>query len=138
MRIGNGVLRSAVFAGVAAALLALASMLLVLTFTFGFAASETMVNPNARPDANTDLKRAANLAFSLFAAVQVALALVAVKSGVLKTRLHWVLRAGIALVAGVIMSYLAFDGIARLGGLPRPVGDLVGALGNWIQHQSQR
>jgi hypothetical protein len=53
-----------------------------------------MVNPNARPTDKAHLERAANIAFTFFAAVEIALAYVAVKSGLLQTRLHWLARAG--------------------------------------------
>ena len=55
-----------------------------------------------------------------------------------KSRLHWAVRAGIAILGGVAISYLAVLGIVSIGRLPRPVEGVVRALGPWIQQQAKR
>lgn len=124
--------------GATAILLALASVFLWFSFSFGFAAGEVMANPNARPDANVDLKRAADFAFSLFVLAQLTSAFITVKSGVLMVRLHRAARAGIAIAAGVLISCAIFYGFLSIGGIPRPVTGLADALGTWIQKKVQR
>ena len=52
------------------------------------------------------MERAANIAFTFFVVVEVALAFVAVKSGLLQTRLHWLVRAGGTLIVGSGLSCL--------------------------------
>ncbi len=125
--------RAAVFVPAIAILLSLATALLFNAFVFGFASGEVTVNPTAKHGANAALNRAATLSLDMFVAVQVALTGVAVASGAFKSSLHWAVRVCSAAFLGVILSYLAVAGIVSVGGLPRPLGAVVGGLGAWIQ-----
>lgn len=80
------------------------------------------------------MEHAASNAFTFFAVVELALAGVAVKSGVLQTRLHWLARAGGAFVVGAGLSYLIVMGILWCGGLPPPIAELERTLAAWIQN----
>ena len=91
------------------------------------------MNPNARPDEN-HMERAANIAFTFFAVVEVALACVAVKSGLLQTRLHWLARAGGALVVGAGLSSLIVLATLWCGGPPPLIAELERTLITWIQN----
>ena len=122
------------FLGVVVILIAAASVLLFVSVGFGFAADEVMLNPNARADDKTQMERAANVAFTFFALVELALACAAVKSGVLQTRLHWLARAGGALVVGSGLSYLIVMGTLWCGGLPPPIAELERMLAAWIRN----
>ena len=110
-----------------------ASILLLVSFVLGFTAGEIMVNPNARVEDKAELERAANLAFSLFVAVQVMLACLMVMSGVLKTRLHVALRAVGFLFAGVLVSWLLVYLNIATGLLPRSLGSIASVMSAWIR-----
>jgi hypothetical protein len=128
-------MRLAVLVIVLSLLLTLALVLLYISVGFGFAAGEVMANPNAAPDANAALKRAANLGLALFAAVLILFAGVVIQSGVLKAKFHWAARASGAFVLAAITSYLAMYAMLAIGGWPRPLADLGRALAEWIQQQ---
>jgi len=137
MRNGTGPLRPfllVMFVGSVVILLVVASLFLSASVGLGFTAGEVMVNPNARPDQKTQMEHAANLAFTFFAFVEIALAYVAVKSGLLQTRLPWFARAGGAFVAGSGLSYLIVVGTYWNGGPPRLIADLEHMLTTWIQN----
>lgn len=70
-------------------LLMMALMLVYISVGFSFAAGEIMVNPSAAPNADAALKRAANLSLVLVVAVLLTIAGVVVRTGVLRTELHW-------------------------------------------------
>jgi hypothetical protein len=129
--------REAAFVVATAALLFLAMAFLFNAFLFAFTAGDVMANPNAKTGGIAELKRAANLAFDLFVVVQILLAFVAVASGALKSRLNWIIRAGGAILGGLVISYLGVVGIVFVGGLPKPLETVVGVLGAWIQHRVQ-
>jgi hypothetical protein len=122
------------FVGSVVILIAVASAFLFAWVGLGFTAGEVMVNPNAQPDDKTQMERAANLAFTFFAVVEIALACVAVKSGLLQARLHWLARAGGSFVVGSGLSYLIVMGTLWGGGPPPLIADLERMLITWIQN----
>jgi hypothetical protein len=132
MQISSGRLRPAVFLGAALVLLAVASVLLLVSVGFGFAVDEVMVNPNARPGDPTQMEHAGNIALALFGVVEVALACVVVASGVLKNRLHWLARGGGAVIAGAGLTYLIVMGALWAGRLPPPLVQLERMLSAWV------
>jgi len=121
------------FLGTVIVLILAAAVFLLVWVGLGFTAGEIMVNPNARPDDRTQLERAANIAFSFFAIVEMMLAYVTVRSGLLQTRLHWLARAVGTLVVGSILSWLIVMGTIWFG-LPPFIAGLERTLTTWIQN----
>lgn len=132
MQIGIRQLRPATLLGAGVVLTAVASVLLLVSVGFGFAADEVMVNPNARSGDKAEMERAGNIALALFGVVELALACVAVRSGVLKGHLHWLARGGGALLVGSGLAYLMALGALWSGGLPPPFAQLERTLSAWI------
>ena len=76
---------------------------------------------------------AADLAFSLFVVVQIAVVSLILKSGFLKTRCHVALRAvGGLLISGLVSCFLVFLTILT-GVMPGPVEQIERAISAWIQ-----
>jgi hypothetical protein len=80
------------------------------------------------------MQRAANIAFTLFAVVELLFASVAVRSGLLKARLHWLARGGAAIIVGAGLSYLLAIGSAWRGRAPAPFPALERAVADWIRN----
>lgn len=119
-------------------LLILASLLLLISFRFGFTAGEMIGTPNAAPDSIASLKRAADMSLALFAVVLILFASVVVRAGVLKAQLHWIARSGAAFVVGAIASCFMVRAMLTFGGLPSSPGrallmGLADSLANWIR-----
>lgn len=123
------------FAGL---MIAFASILLQVSFSFGYTAGEIMVNPNAHAEDKLKLERAAEFAFTLFIAVQVALAFLMVMSGLLKKRLHVALRAIVFLIGGLLASSLPVVLSLETGLLPSPLAQIASATSDWIQTVTSR
>ena len=127
--------RPVVFLGAAVVLLALSSMLLLAAVGLGFAAGETAFNPNWRPEDKAHMDHAADLACGLFVVAELILACVVVKSGLLKSRLRWTLRAASTMVIGSVVSYVIVLALLAGGHLPRPLEELEHGLMSWIQNR---
>ena len=95
--------RSATFAIGAVILIVVAWVLLLTSVYFGIEAGEMRVNPNYHGSRQED---EFVLTFILFAATETAFAVLVAKSGLLRARLHWGVRAAGAMVAGCFISYL--------------------------------
>jgi hypothetical protein len=124
---------SAMIAIAAAVLVVVASLFFAAAVGLGVAAGEAMVNPNARPDAQAGFARAARLALMLFAATDACFACCVVKSGVLKSHMHWTVRAVAAVLASGVLSYLFVVATVRLGGLAFPFTAVLGKVTTWLQ-----
>jgi hypothetical protein len=122
-----------IFLVTATALIALASVLLRVSIGFGFAAGEIMTSPSAHAADRVKLEHAANFALSLFAAAQVALALLILKAGSVRIRWLLALKAVGVFVAGVLVSYLLFRFVFLPWGLPRPLAEVDRAISVWIE-----
>jgi hypothetical protein len=95
--------RSATFAIGAVILIVVAWVLLLTSVGLGITAGEMKVNPNYHGSEEED---ESVLTFILFAATEIAFAILVVKSGLLRARVHWAARAAGAMVAGCLISYL--------------------------------
>ena len=130
MRIERRIITTIVAAAVAI-LFSMASMLLLVSVGFTFTAGETAINSILGWYSKGELERAANLAFGLFALLQVAIVSLAVRSG--PGRLHWAVKATGALVISVATScafvLLAFSR-GELGG---PFVGVERFLATWIR-----
>ena len=124
---------STIGAASVAILFSMASVLLLVSVGFTFTAGETATNSILGWYSKGELERDANLAFGLFALLQVAIVSLAVRSGALPGRLHWAIKATGALVVSVATScalvLLAFS----RGGLGGPFVGVERSLATWIR-----
>jgi hypothetical protein len=124
--------RSALFLIADAILIAFASVLLLVWVDFTITLGDIVGTPIATAEGTIKLEHAGNLALDLYAAVQIVLAALLMKSAFLKTRWHMALRAVGALFAGIALSCLLVF-LAHLTGVwPSPLEAMERVLRAWI------